>query len=386
MLKKKKCFCEFGFLEEIQQYLISENILDRDPTLENYRNIYRFLYFSDLSVDMTTADTEHISNNVAFLALYKASKQNKLKIEFLRNDFPNLDESISPDRNDEILNSIFLTTKSDEECIKLSQRYGIIVLNRNLSGTCDYLFDYCEEPTPGYDISKKEDERLITDWNFLKKRFPDANICNSIIINESYFFNDDITRKGRLQRHWRNKINDNLKPILDIFLPDKCTDRPFNLLILTVMEHNKRKNNDVIVESSEEWLKIRHSYLKKIIQSIRPELQYNLCIILQAKHDRAIITNNIAITSGTGFSIFSKTEELHSDSTTIRISHPFVTFTPQYYYKTRTDNLPDNGFILLITRIQKILNNISEENLSKYCGNYKSAKNNSIIKYYSKSE
>lgn len=129
-----------------------------------------------------------------------------------------------------------------------------------------------------------------------------------MIIVDNYLFSDDIKNDDD------EKLKYNLLPILKIILPKNLNEGEiFEIAIFT--GEDKTHNFDAQL-----------NYFRSLISKIRPNLNLRICFYGNSQkefHDRAILTNNLWISSGHGFDIFGKSKDV-SKPTTINIAFPFI--------------------------------------------------------------
>ena len=215
-------------------------------------------------------------------------------IHFIPGRFPMI-ESLG-NGNDDNLNSIFLTTKPESECEEMSQRLGVLVMNKEMVYRASHLFEDC---------GKVFQKKIMPNWEYLydySKSIPSINYCNSLIIVDRYLFSK--------QNH-SNVHDNNLKPIFNALLPKQlCDGIVFNIIIFSNI------SNPDFYDGSDD--------IKGIIDEIRPNLNYSLKVIDNRKlHDRVIITNNIMLSCGAGFDVIGN-DGYPIKFTTTSLSFPFL--------------------------------------------------------------
>lgn len=212
-------------------------------------------------------------------------------IHFLSGGLPSITELNNNEH--EKLNSVFLTTKQNAECKELSNKFGVIVLNKDMVYEAKHLFDDCGRPF----IKKK-----LPNWSYLNEygnNAPSINCCNSLLIVDRYLFSGS---------NHENVFDNNLMPIFEALLPQKLADGiVFNICIFSDI------SSPNFYDGSEE--------IEEIIDEIRPKLNFDLKVIDTRRiHDRVIITNNIMLSCGAGFDVIG------SDGLPIKFTNTSLTF------------------------------------------------------------
>lgn len=306
MRMSKTCFCEVGFLTEFinSHPTILEPNDNAIRLMGNWISMYQFICKADVFLDISSAEFSNLKEENEWMRMFwKKSSNGECKIEFTgTNDFPYIAKLSCDQCCIRELNAIYLTTLPNDTCIKLSADLGVVVLNNNLVKECDHLF---------IDNGTEFPSKKAKDWDFMKALnnvFPSINICNSMIIVDNYLFSDDIKNDDD------EKLKYNLLPILKIILPKNLNEGEiFEIAIFT--GEDKTHNFDAQL-----------NYFRSLISKIRPNLNLRICFYGNSQkefHDRAILTNNLWISSGHGFDIFGKSKDV-SKPTTINIAFPFI--------------------------------------------------------------
>ena len=332
MRKRKIVFCEFHFIQNFltQQPSLVAPIDDSIRIMECWLSLYKFICSSDLVLNISREEFyKRKDENNLLSSIWK----NGENIDFNTESFPDLGKDLN---GDEILNSVILTTKDEETCNKISEKYGIIVINETNWKDKKHL--YIDNGTAFPNPDKE-----IRDWNFLRQ-IPQLNICNSLIIIDNYLFDDNKNKKGETTLNWKNKLDLNLTPILTHLLPKNFfEDIKFEIILIT----------GVTTGFSYEK---QYKEVCSIIRNINSKLNFKLSLFLGLKdinkgikeslfHDRCIISNNIWIGSGYGFGILGPTA-FRQKPTTINVLFPYLQSSMPWV---------DDAFIKILTNVKEIL-------------------------------
>lgn len=380
MRKHKLCYCEIGFLKEF----FASRPLFLEPTEENVQlmwvwvSLYKFICRASLVLDISKSDFEHLigiqpypneepynSDDIStsdidsnFRAWLKLINKSEGLIDFTESNdcFPYITDLKQFEVDEQKINALFLTTQNDDVCKKQSRLTGVFVLNNNLLKECAHLFMDNGHAIPCEGVS---------DWGFLKRfKYPSLNICNSIIIVDNYFFVDDKDSNGNIICEWPDKLKKNLLPILQSLMPEELDDRIiFEVTVFTAQERGcdwkgfENQYQYINTFLSEKKIKYRINFYGKCRETF---------------HDRCILTNNVLISSGHGFGIFSKKDV--SKPTTINITFPFV----------QSELLWCDGYFLnVLSQANKIINNRFPEK-DNYWGD--DDRNNRIVSHFIQKE
>lgn len=270
MKNKRDIYCEYQFWESF--FEMEDSILHDRSKRKLWDAFYEFL----------------IHNNIFFNIPHNAIKEDTLGgdnlmkvfmerggagVNFIPKEFPQFNDLSDSDHNH--LNSVFLTVADTSVCNDLSERFGILVFNSSMIFSSSHV--YGNNGTT-FDVT------LDRNWNYLlelREKNPSIGHCNSLVIVDRYLLYD------------RNQspIVNNIKPIFEALLPQSLdNDIRFNICIIA--ENNCRSIENKI------------DTLIKLVENIRPDLAFSINIFDSKKiHDRAILTNNIILTSGAGFDI-----------------------------------------------------------------------------------
>lgn len=200
-------------------------------------------------------------------------------IKFIPQEFPQIQEL--NDNDDDRLNSVFLTTKKEEECKFLSSQFGVLVFNLEMVFSSEHVFK-----DNGQAFTKENGKN----WNYLfefKGKCPSISCCNSLVIVDRYILADTN----------ENVLNANLKPIFSALLPDALA----NHIVFTICIVAQKMGNNINGKLDR---------IKKLVRQIRPNLVFCINIFgTRHLHDRTILTNNIMLSSGAGFDVIGTNEE-----------------------------------------------------------------------------
>ena len=337
MERYRKCvFCETQFLHEILSRLSEKTFsFESLSEYELWLNIRSLLLSSDIKLqkkkkkddfDICIKDIEKRRLNAAkkgidlqlshfeklILDIYTKQINNEIHLKLL-DSFPNLDQL--EDISDKELDAFYFTCKKREDCKKLMDEFGILVISpENIADFQFVLFDQ------GAAIYKQEQGNWKT---ILKQVFLP---CNSMIIVDNYVLND------------LEQAKENLKGIFDALLP-QCLNIniPFQIVIFTAL----RSNKNIDLPS-----KVRFEEILKIVEIIRPNLKIELSIIKCSPdkfHDRTIITNNYYIGCGGGFDLFKSCQA--QKSTTVNIISPYLNHSIRWAIKAFSNLVSESSSV-----------------------------------------
>lgn len=353
MRKTKTCFCEVGFLTEFinSHPTILEPNDDIIKLMGNWISMYQFICKSNVVLDISASRFSQIKESNEWMKMFwKKSSNGECNIDFSDpGDFPYISDLLNRKRNIKELNAVYLTTQPDNICRKLSEELGIVILNNDLVRSCSHL--YIDNGTEFPSDNAK-------DWDFLRRLnsvYPAVNICNSMIIVDNFLFTDDLKNGDD------EKFEYNLKPILKTLLPHYLSnDEVFEIAIFTGEDKDRNFGRQM-------------NYIRSLITRIRPSLKVRLCFYGKSQsmfHDRAILTNNLWISSGHGFDIFGKTKDV-GKPTTVSIAFPFLQNKLLWC---------DGSYLNIIRQAQNISQNRLIEPDINYWGD--AERTNRIIQYF----
>ncbi len=171
-----------------------------------------------------------------------------------------------------------MLNKTEDECIDLENKYGLIFISKENIKKAQFLFNFSVIPI-------EKGKQNLTNWNFANQfKHP----FNAMVIADNYAFADDFDRTDK-----RKLIKENIIELLRNILPKKLEKQIFHLTI--IVEKDAIRN----IENQHKFLTFQLSKLfdYKIELTILKVSKRNL-------HDRNIITNYTWINSGFGFSLF----------------------------------------------------------------------------------
>lgn len=189
-------------------------------------------------------------------------------------------------------NSIFLLDKTEQECLTLSNQFGMIFLNKDtLASKSKLLFSWAL-----YNVTK--DTKAIQCFKNWKELQNFKHPFNAMIVVDNYILDE---QKGI----------DNLKGILESYLPDKLENIDFHLTIITSHQVVNRKTN---VKTNKYDLQNKYDNdLHSIVQSLNKSYKVNISLISidsDKNHDRNIFTNYFWLHSGHSFDYFNSKGEV----------------------------------------------------------------------------
>ena len=282
--------------------------------MRQWISLYSFLAKSNIVFDLSIEELQlQAPEDQYLLSLWQKSAEGVCGLICKKKNFPYVNQLQLQHITDQQLNAVYLTTQETEVCEQQSQRFGVVILNMQLVNNATQIFQDNGTAFPS-DVAK--------DWNFMRgllKNAPRINLSNALIITDNYLLFDS------------QRIRYNLLPILKIILPQQLANGlAYQICIFT--------------EDKRDRLKHSLSPLVKMIKQIRPRLDFQL-MIYEANdifHDRAIVTNNIWVSCGHGFDIFTQNGAIDK-STTITIVYPFLQSTIQWADQAYLNLLQDAG-------------------------------------------
>lgn len=325
-MKKKTVLCEMAFWNKFSECSpVSIPSLDEQTlkTVKTWIEIYSFLKRSDLLVDCTVADFVPLASKDERLAyLWQLSTEGSLSFNF-NNQIFNLQTHVQKDP------SIVLLSKENKK--QVCDKFGII----NIIAS-----EYIKYHDLFINNGKSVDYDEEWDWKSIKKLIPERT-SNSMVIVDNYIFGDG-----------NQKPEYNLYRILDAILPDTCSLPSYCISFF----YQKNKREPILAEKIERIKEELPSYIERIRPSLKnviPEFFVSNEDLFDGHskffHDRAIITNNIWIDSGAGFSICRK-EYVHFEnkyyntkSTVIPIAYPYFSSANNKYIDDKYETLINNA-------------------------------------------
>jgi len=351
MIKRKTVFCELEFLHEFlgKRPTMLEPNDNSIQQMECWMSLYKFICKSDLVKNITEDSFKTLCDENSWMSmLWKKSTQGECGLDFETDNFISIKKGERLIINESSLNSVYLTNADDTICKKYSKEYGIIVLNS--SSIMDCLHLYKDNGTSFPDV-------VARNWSFLYALngcTPPLNTCNALVIVDNYLFESNYKDVGSSKKEvtfsFQDKLEYNLKPILNSLLPDELMDGMFFEIVIA------SGKKDVDYEQ-------QYNYALSIIRSLRPKLKFNLAFYNDASvfHDRCIVSNNVWISCGHGFDIFKKEGSSPSKSTTVNVVFPFIQSGVLWV---------DGSFLNLMRDLKKVVSRYNEEGKS-FWGNNK---------------
>ncbi len=207
--------------------------------------------------------------------LFQVWSDNGGRFEF---DFSDKDEYINS-TSAAPLSSTYLVETDTDFCEKKLQQQGVTVLNEELLGKDPSFFSLKE----GH-ISKGKDVRYYKGWE--EKEFYSVlggHHSNALVLVDPF-----ICKEGNVYR-----MNQNLKSLLNVVLPERLDGIPFQLSIFS--EFDQMKGKQIYKEICD------------TIRGIRPKLELQFTLYHTHEiHDRFILSNAYMIEVGAGFALFNK--------------------------------------------------------------------------------
>ena len=337
MERYRKCvFCETQFLHEILSRLSDKTFsFESLSEYELWINVRSLLLSSDIKLYLNISKSEFDNNikDIEKRRLNAAKKgkdyqlshfekliwdislkqrNNEIHLKLL-DKYPNLDEF--ENISDKELDAFYFTCKKRDECRKLMEEYGILVVSpENIMEFLFVLFDQ------GVAIHKQEQGN----WNNILKEV--VLPCNSMIIVDNYVLNE------------LEQAKENLKGIFEALLPQSLNNCiPFQIIIFSALRHNK----NIDLPS-----KVRLEEITKLLESIRPNLKFELTIVKCSSdkfHDRTIITNNYYIGCGGGFDLFKSRRS--QKTTTVNIVTPYLNHSIKWATKAYSNLVSESSSV-----------------------------------------
>ena len=298
---KQKIYCEIEFYKQFVNSF-PKSVYPNDQSITKTKcwiELYSYFSKNKMFFDISEKELIELSEqNEYFKFLIKQWGENK--IETYKLNFPDLEkfeDCISI--NQDSLESVYLSCKSDELCKKVEDSFGIKVIS------IDKIFDESNFFNVHIETVEKGD-KSHTNWDFLHIF---SHPCNSLAIVDNYILKDT------------NVIDENLIPVLDKVLPSNLKI-PFHLSVFAKNDfHNKE----------------RYELIKETLDKLRPNLSFRISVFqLRSEfHDRTLITNYLILDSGSGFDLFSNKKAKHQ--TKITGYYPFsasnINFNARFSYQ-----------------------------------------------------
>lgn len=288
---KKTALCEKAFWDFFSKSYAPYDMQTYDIWVE----IYKFLSRSNILIDSSPFDQEQLNQirqrNEYLWLLCKSSADGRLSLEFRNQGFV-ISEEIKQDPKLIVLSE----NNKEKEC----NQFGLININSSNIWSKKNLFR-----DSGVAIRKGEE----SGWEkILQEQIQDI-ASNSMIIVDNYIFDNS-----------EDDQEDNLECILKALLPQE-SKLPYHISVFYIVKNENRQR-----------IETNQKRLEEKIKEIRPNLDV-VCEFFETNttdfHDRTIITNNIWLSSGVGFSIFKSRGHIErkfssKKSTTLSIAYPYL--------------------------------------------------------------
>ncbi len=336
MRKRKTVYCELDFLRKFlnNRPTILEPNDESIHQMECWVALYKFICKSDLVINVSEEEYNKLQSENPWMAmLWKKSTQGECGLDFEKDHFVSIDELKSSNPTESALNAVFLTTSEDDACINIAKEFGVVAINTNNMMDCLHLYRDNGTAFPSEKAKK---------WDFmapLNYCYPQLLINNSLLIVDNYLFKSNTNKYGEVLWTWEDKLEYNLKPILDCILPEDLS----NSMVYEITIISGEKGEDY--ES-------QYNYVKSIVKKLRPKLNFKVAFYVDSFndksifHDRCIVSNNVWISCGHGFDVFKQNTKQPTKSTTVNISFPFFQSYIQWV---------DNSFLNLMEDANKVV-------------------------------
>lgn len=311
MRTKKLTYCEYAFWKEFFSYERDKDMLRDYDKYKSWLDFRSFLGNASLHFDIELAQIDHrTKGGKALMKIFH--ERGGANLFFEPEAFPK-DKSAFSVFDEQLANSLWLTTRSTEECLRLSCSYGILMLNVMMVLSARHLY-------------KRQSVHVQRSWtNIWRPLFsmatdkPSMSISNCMIIVDRYLFKNGFV-----------SLENNLKVVLDALLPHSLDKR----LVMSIW---------VFAECSD--LTNAKCDLSELVKSIRPSLNFTITINGYYTHDRYILTNNLYLQSPGGFDIIGE-EGTAIRNTDIESSFPFL--------DSGTDDGGTHAYLGRITEVMRL--------------------------------
>lgn len=290
---RRDVFCEWEFLKSFNDAQCTPMSEEADLCSDLWKFIKRSHLLLDIERKAFTTKLEN--DKELFKWIFKSLTTGGGNCECIDEHGFKYVEQIT-NKGKERFKVVYLLTKDGEICNWYRQKFGSIVLSpkcweEEKAKANQYLFRDC-----GSSIEK---DKFYSWQEILSSRYNLSN-CNAMVLIDNYIL------KSNLEKLFAK--------VLDALLPKNLTQEDaFYCTIITV------RGNYSVEE--------KHSEICKIINKLRPDLNYKLEIYVQLVdktfHDRCILTNNVMIKSGHGFNILDDKGKAKTQ-TAIQIWHPGI--------------------------------------------------------------
>lgn len=293
MEKKPTIYCSLEMLIYVSEML---SLAFKDEKAEDiflWNNWYNLIVNkSQLFIDATLDKIEVVgATNFLVKTLIKGSSRQNQKSEItpMPNFFAETDfKDIYP------ANSIFLWDTSEQNCLELENQSGMIFINKErLVKKGKLLFSWAL-----YNVTK--DTKAIQSFKNWKELQNFKHPFNAMIIVDNYILDE---QKGL----------DNLKLLLENYLPAELKNTDFHLMIITSHQIIQRTKTGVKEVDKYNLQDKYDKELKNLVQNLGKPYQIITSLISVSSdknHDRNIFTNYFWLHSGHGFDYFSAKGEV----------------------------------------------------------------------------
>lgn len=298
MRKRKTIFCKKEFLTKFfeSQPSTTFETMNEAQAWQAWLKWFYFIKRSDIIIDMSVEKFESLAKGNNFVGiLHKDYTGGNCSISFVDNI--DVEAITAANITTEQACAFYLIDKDDDYCKRLSNKLGLIVANCDMLKKMEYMFvdNGCSYPSPSDSANE---------WNIIGQT-PSAKFTNTVLITDMYI----------LQGKWQDKIENNIRPILNKLLPDNTLQEECQIAIFTGGKYEDYARN----------AKDQYDSLVTAIKQIRDDnfnFSLNIYYGCSKFHDRTILTNNLYITSGRGFDLFPEKKD-DPKGTIICINYPF---------------------------------------------------------------
>jgi len=373
MGRNKYIYCQDQFLKlffEAKPKLYSvddEALLVIRNWLSLYEMLHKSVVFLDISQlyynrieqeQITKTDRKPVEFKTEYIHLLYSLKNRGGGLKFLDDRFPDI--SSSHDFSLRHKNSFFLTTLETDACQHISKNNGCLCLNLEMILHDKKLFVDSGIPLPNPYLRENGDIVKI----FGEQSLVNNTWCNTILIVDNYLV--------RCVDHcWLNNIEPILRKLIE--------NNPVNDLYLSVFSPIERKSKDEngnVKEIPYNFVEKCKALIKKV-HALSESLNKNVKVTVYNStnydfHDRVILTNNLWIGCGKGFSDSLVGPKVNMRPSSITLLYPFA--------QTAT-NWCDGAYISVMKSIIKVFNKCKKKDID-YWGD--DGSENPLIQYYKK--
>lgn len=266
-MKANVIYLQSGFWKQLQM----------DTSIAGLRcvlNVYEAISEANLRTDIE----DEIWDSDPFLKmLWKRYTEGQSDIELFEKILAD-----KPELTAEGLSAIYLTELDGKKCEQLAISYGIAAINSVDMPRKEYLFK-----GDGFMLKKSD----TYDNRYLQFKSKIHYPCNSMILIDPYLLSK------------RENIENNLYYLLEVILPEKRLDVPFQIAIFSMLG---AKNNDAYDAKKGEAY---YNDISNLIKAINKKLDFSLALYAigasEEFHSRIIITNNIIFDAPDGFEVYN---------------------------------------------------------------------------------